>query len=52
MTHEERSKAVAELLKGDVKPPVEFYEKNVWNKSSEIAILNLYDWFKEKGLTN
>ncbi len=50
MTHEERLKIVADLSKGDTTPPTEFYEQNVYNQFSEIATMNLYDWYKEKGL--
>lgn len=50
MTHEERLKIVAKLAKGKITPPIAFMERQVWNQSSEVAILNQYDWYKEKGL--
>jgi hypothetical protein len=50
MTHEERLPIVGELVKGRIKPPIKFYETNVYRQPPEIAIENLYDWYKEKGL--
>lgn len=47
MSHEERLKEVARLLK--VKsPPLEFYDKQVYNQPPEVAILNLYDYLTDR----